>query len=127
MISEALHNAGNQRRSNEAHLQQLRLIRHLRVHTQVSEPLGRHRGASGGVAFHEVVALLESVGIRAPECRAMAYAHEMSGEMTQYVTISAVLAGQPSLLTADESTTALDVILKTQLVQLLARNGMNTP
>jgi len=69
----------------------------------------------------EVIRLLKLVGIPAPESRLKNYPHEMSGGMQQRVMIAMALASQPKLLVADEPTTALDVTIQAQIIELLGR------
>jgi peptide/nickel transport system ATP-binding protein len=88
---------------------------------QVSEPLRLHSGLSRREAWQRSVQLLASVGIPEPDRRAQAYAHQMSGGMAQRVMIAAAVSAGPELLIADEPTTALDVTVQAQILQLLAK------
>ncbi|PLL12914.1 dipeptide ABC transporter ATP-binding protein DppD [Tabrizicola sp. TH137] len=90
-----------------------------RVRTQVAEPLTIGKGLSRRAAFARVIDLMRSVRIPAPEARAMAYSHELSGGMAQRVMMATALAAEPDLLIADEPTTALDVTVQAQILQLL--------
>ena len=87
---------------------------------QVAEPLRLHRSASREVARREAIALLERVGIAGAARRFDAYPHQFSGGQRQRITIAMALACGPDLLIADEPTTALDVTIQGQILDLLA-------
>ncbi len=86
---------------------------------QVTEVLTRHRGMKGAVADAEAVDLLDRVGIPDPKRRLTEYPHQLSGGMRQRALIAMALACQPRLLIADEPTTALDVTIQAQILELL--------
>jgi oligopeptide/dipeptide ABC transporter ATP-binding protein len=91
------------------------------VGEQIGESLRRHLGLSRRAAFARAVELLDLVGIPDPRRRAQGYPHEMSGGMRQRVMIALALACRPKLLLADEPTTALDVTIQAQILELLAK------
>ena len=88
---------------------------------QIGEVLVRHRGLKPAGAMAEAVKLLRLVGIPGPERRVHEYPHRLSGGMRQRVVIAMALACQPKLLIADEPTTALDVTIQAQILDLLRR------
>ncbi|HEU6454969.1 MAG TPA: dipeptide ABC transporter ATP-binding protein, partial [Roseateles sp.] len=91
------------------------------VATQICEPLMKHMGMSRRQALARAEELLVEVGIPEPKRRLSAYPHEMSGGQQQRVMIAVALACAPKLLIADEPTTALDVTIQRQVMELLAR------
>ncbi len=86
---------------------------------QIAEVLRLHRGLSKAQAFKRAIALLDEVGISHPEKRAHSYPHELSGGQQQRVMIAMAIACEPELLIADEPTTALDVTVQKQIIELL--------
>ncbi|MGC4804210.1 ABC transporter ATP-binding protein [Micromonospora sp. DT233] len=86
---------------------------------QVTEVLTRHRGMRGETAKKEAAELLDRVGIPDPRRRLKEYPHQLSGGMRQRALIAMAVACQPRLLIADEPTTALDVTIQAQILELL--------
>jgi peptide/nickel transport system ATP-binding protein len=87
---------------------------------QVAEPLRRHTNCSAAEARNEAIALLDRVGLPDAAKRVDAYPHQFSGGQRQRVTIAMALACQPDVLIADEPTTALDVTIQGQILDLIA-------
>jgi microcin C transport system ATP-binding protein len=99
------------------------------IEKQIGEILKIHRGMGESAARTRTLELLREVGIRDPEKRLGAYPHQLSGGQRQRVMIAMSLANEPELLIADEPTTALDVTVQAQILELLAglkkKNGMS--
>ncbi len=99
------------------------------IERQINEVLKLHQGMNDRQARARAIALLMEVGIREPEKRLDAYPHQLSGGQRQRVMIAMALANEPKLLIADEPTTALDVTVQAQILELLdslkSRNGMS--
>jgi microcin C transport system ATP-binding protein len=98
------------------------------IEQQIGEVLDLHQGMSKNAARARTLELLHEVGIQEPERRLGAYPHQLSGGQRQRVMIAMALANEPQLLIADEPTTALDVTVQAQILELLgklkARNDM---
>ena len=90
-----------------------------RVGEHIVEVLRRHNGISAGEAWRQAVEMLGMVGVPSPEERMKQYPHEFSGGMRQRVLIAMALACKPKLLIADEPTTALDVTIQAQILDLI--------
>jgi microcin C transport system ATP-binding protein len=91
------------------------------IERQVGEVLKVHQGMGDAAARKRTLELLHEVGIREPQKRLGAYPHQLSGGQRQRVMIAMALANQPQLLIADEPTTALDVTVQAQILELLAK------
>ncbi|SEN64711.1 microcin C transport system ATP-binding protein [Gemmobacter aquatilis] len=90
------------------------------IERQLGESLALHQGLKGAAARARILDLLNKVGIRDAESRLTAYPHQLSGGQRQRVMIAMALANGPELLIADEPTTALDVTIQAQILDLLA-------
>ncbi|MEP3844454.1 MAG: ABC transporter ATP-binding protein [Paracoccaceae bacterium] len=100
------------------------------VGNQIEEAVQRHAGVTGTPARNRALQMLQRVGIANPELRLSEYPHQLSGGMRQRVMIAMALANDPQILIADEPTTALDVTIQAQILELIRdlrdETGMGT-
>lgn len=92
-----------------------------RIGVQIAEAITLHQGLSRKDAFNKSIEMLGLVGIPSPEKRVRDYPHQMSGGMRQRVMISIALSCRPKLMIADEPTTALDVTIQAQILDLMTK------
>jgi len=97
-----------------------------RVGKQIAEVIRNHRQVSAAAAAAEAVELLRRVGIPSPEDRAKAFPFQLSGGQRQRVVIAMAIANEPALLIADEPTTALDVTVQAEILELLRALAADT-
>ena len=90
-----------------------------RIGNQIAESVQRHQGCSRKAALHRALEMLRRVGLPSPERQLDRYPHQLSGGQRQRVMIAMALANDPSLLIADEPTTALDVTIQAQILDLI--------
>jgi len=90
------------------------------IEKQLAESLALHQGLSGAKARVRILELLDKVGIDTPQSRLESYPHQLSGGQRQRIMIAMALANKPGLLIADEPTTALDVTIQAQILELLS-------
>jgi len=88
---------------------------------QIAEVIRLHQGVNKKEAMEKAIAMMKAVGIANPEARAHEYPHQMSGGMRQRVMIAMALACRPHILIADEPTTALDVTIQAQILDLIRK------
>jgi peptide/nickel transport system ATP-binding protein len=91
------------------------------VGEQISESFSLHQGLSRNEAFDHAIEMLKMVGIPAPEKRARDYPHQLSGGMRQRVMIAMAISCKPKLMIADEPTTALDVTIQAQILDIMLK------
>ncbi|KRE74929.1 ABC transporter ATP-binding protein [Paenibacillus sp. Soil750] len=98
----------------------------MKIGDQITEGLIKHEGLSKSAAKDRAIEILKLVGINSPEGRIHQYPHELSGGMRQRVMIAIALACSPKLLIADEPTTALDVTIQAQIIDLMKKISVET-